>query len=630
MCGLTGYWMGGGGEASGFEEQVARMAGTLVHRGPDDSGTWVDAECGIALGFRRLAILDLTPAGHQPMHSGSARYVIVFNGEIYNFAELREELEALGHKFRGTSDTEVMLAAIEQWGIERATRRFAGMFAFALWDRKERSLSLVRDRSGEKPLYYGWAGQTFLFGSELKALRAHRDFRAEVDRGALTLFLRHGAVPAPYTIYKGIRQLPPGCIVHITAPASGAACPQPYWSLRDVVEKGAREPFAGSSGEATDRLDALLRDVVRLRMIADVPLGAFLSGGIDSSTVVSLMQAQSSRPVRTFSIGFEEAGFDEAPHAKAVATHLGTEHTEMYVTSAQAQAVIPGLPEIYDEPFADSSQIPTLILSQLTRRSVTVSLSGDGGDELFAGYNRYPETERLWRKLRRIPARLRLGIGTCMRALGKGSRVGRRLHHLSDVFEAKTPEALYRRMLSHWKTPAAVVIGGFEPSTIFTEPARWPPASDLTGRMQFFDSSNYLPDDIFTKVDRASMAVSLEARVPLVDHGVVEFAWSLPRSLKVRGERGKWILREVLNRYVPAALVERPKMGFGVPIGAWLRGPLRDWAGALLDERRLREEGYFHPTPVREKWTEHLGGKHNWEYYLWNVLMFQAWLERWG
>ena len=437
-------------------------------------------------------------------------------------------------------------------------------------------------------------------------------------------------MPAPYCIYKGLRQLPPASIVRLTAPDLQTAAPEPYWSLREVAERGARAPFAASPEEATGQLDTLLREAVRLRMIADVPLGAFLSGGIDSSTVVALMQAQSSRPVRTFSIGFEESGFDEAPHARAVAQHLGTEHTELYVTGGQAQAVIPQLAEIYDEPFADSSQIPTFLLSQLTRKSVTVSLSGDGGDELFAGYERYAETEDYWRKLSRVPAILRRGISGGMRLPGQGSRLGRRLRNYADVVRIETPEALYTRFLSHWKSPAEVVIGGFEPPTVFTEPSRWPAGGGLLERMQFMDSVSYLPEDIFTKVDRASMAVSLEARMPLLDHHVVEFAWTLPRALKIRGAQGKWILREVLHRYVPRALLDRPKMGFSVPTGAWLRGPLRDWAETLLEERRLRDEGYFRPEPIREKWSEHLRGESNGEYYLWDVLMFQAWLERWG
>lgn len=612
-----------------LEEQIGRMTGTLVHRGPDDSGTWIDAECGVALGFRRLAILDLTPTGHQPMASASGRYVMVFNGEVYNFAELRTELAERGDRFRGGSDTEVMLAAIEAWGVEAATQRFVGMFAIALWDRQERQLTLVRDRLGKQPLYYGWAGTTFLFGSELKALRAHRACGADINRGALSLFLRQGFVPAPYSIYQGLLQLPPGCILRITAPDALPAAPQPYWSLRAIAERGAREPFAGSDREATDRLEALLRDAVRLRMVADVPLGAFLSGGVDSSTVVALMQAQSARPVQTFTIGFAESQYDEAPHAKEVARHLGTAHTELYVTPEHARDVIPRLPEIYDEPFADISQIPTFLLAQLARRHVTVSLSGDGGDELFAGYERYAGTERYWQRLSRIPRTVRNLIGHGMQSAGTGWRLGRLLARRADLLRLGTPEEFYLRNSSQWKTPADVVIGGSEPPTVFTDPARWPAGGGLTERMQFLDASSYLSDDIFTKVDRASMAVSLETRVPLTDHRVVEFAWSLPRRLKVRDGQGKWILREVLDRFVPRALVARPKMGFGVPMGAWLRGPLRDWAEALLAERRLRDEGCFHPAPIRDKWREHLSGESDSEYYLWNVLMFQAWLEKW-
>ena len=461
-------------------------------------------------------------------------------------------------------------------------------------------------------------------------MRAHPDSKADVDRGALSLFLRQCYVPAPYSIYKGIMSLPPGCTVRIESPAVRSGTPQPYWSLREVAERGAREPFTGSDAEATDRLDALLQDAVRLRMIADVPLGAFLSGGVDSSTIVALMQAQSTRPVKTFSIGFAESGYDEAQHAKAVAKHLGTDHKELYVTPSHAQAVIPRLAEIYDEPFADMSQIPTFLVSQLARQSVTVSLSGDGGDELFAGYNRYFETESYWKKISLIPAPFRRLIGSAMNAAPAGSRFGRRLRSRSEVFRAKTPEELYLRGVSQWRALSEIVIDGSVPPTVFTEPSRWPAGCGMIDRLQFMDSVSYLPDDIFTKVDRASMAVSLEVRVPLTDHRVVEFGWSLPQRLKLRGSQGKWVLREVLHRYVPRALVERPKMGFSVPVGKWLCGPLRDWGEALLDESRLRNEGYFHPGPIRQKWNEHLAGTRNWEYDLWNVLMFQAWLEKWG
>jgi asparagine synthase (glutamine-hydrolysing) len=625
------------------------MADTMVSRGPDDSATWADGAAGVALGFRRLAIVDLSPAGRQPMRSASGRYVIAFNGEVYNFGELRAELEPLGHRFRGHSDTEVMLAAVEQWGLDAAVRRFVGMFAFALWDARERRLALVRDRLGIKPLYYGRAGDTLVFASEPKALRAHPDFRAEVDRGALTLFLRHGYVPAPYSIYRGVRQLTPGCTLTVGADDADYPAPVPYWSARAVAEDGVANPFAGTEAEAEERLDALLREAVKLRMIADVPLGAFLSGGIDSSTVVALMQAQSGQRVKTFSIGFREALYDEAPHARAVARHLGTEHTELYVTPREAQAVIPGLPDIYDEPFADSSQIPTFLVSRLTRERVTVSLSGDGGDELFGGYPRYFTANAIWGKVGWMPAWMRRGALKGLRSVpvplydrwlgwltpltarfGSRGPVGDKLHKLAEVLETAGPELLYHRLISHWKSPADLVLGGHEPPTVLTDRGRWPKFADFTRRMMYFDTVSYLPDDIFTKVDRASMAISLEARVPLLDHRVVEFAWRLPLSLNVRKGQGKWLLRQVLHRYVPRELVERPKMGFGVPIDSWLRGPLCDWAEGLLDEGRLRREGFLDPAPIRARWAEHLSGLRNWSYYLWDVLMFQAWLDRWG
>jgi asparagine synthase (glutamine-hydrolysing) len=625
------------------------MADTMTFRGPDDSATWADGPAGVALGFRRLAIMDLSPAGRQPMRSASGRYVIVFNGEVYNAGELRADLEPLGHRFQGHSDTEVMLAAVEQWGLEAAVRRFVGMFAFALWDARERRLALVRDRLGIKPLYYGRAGDTLVFASEPKALRAHPDFRAEVDRGALALFLRYSYVPAPYSIYRGVRQLTPGCILTVGADDAEYLPPIPFWSAREVAEEGVANPFAGTVAEAEERLDALLREAIKLRMIADVPLGAFLSGGIDSSTVVALMQAQSSQRVKTFSIGFRETAYDEAPHARAVAEHLGTDHTELYVTPEEARAVIPRLPEIYDEPFADSSQIPTFLVSRLTRERVTVSLSGDGGDELFGGYHRYFTANAIWGKVGWMPGWVRRGAGRGFRSVpapvydrwlgwlgpltarfGRRGAVGDKVHKLAEVLETPAPETLYHRLVSHWKSPAELVIGGHEPPTVLTDPGRWPKFADFTRRMMYFDTVGYLPDDIFTKLDRASMAVSLEARVPLLDHRVVEFAWRLPLGMKVRGGRGKWLLRRVLDRYVPRELVERPKMGFGVPIDSWLRGPLCDWAEGLLGEGRLRREGFLDPAPIRARWAEHRAGLRNWSYYLWDVLMFQAWLERWG
>jgi asparagine synthase (glutamine-hydrolysing) len=641
MCGITGFFDNTQStSADSLARTVTRMSDRIRHRGPDDSGAWVDAEAGIALGFRRLAILDLSPTGHQPMQSADERFVMVFNGEIYNFASLRDELASLGHSFRGTSDTEIMLAAIRQWGLLPAVQRFNGMFAFALWDKREHTLSLVRDRLGIKPLYYGWAGKTLLFGSELKTLRAHPDFQGEINRDALTLFLRHNYIPAPHTIYRGYSKLLPASILTIQPDRQpGEETAKIYWSARDTVVNGLAQPFAGDENEAIDTLENLLTDSIGLRMIADVPLGAFLSGGVDSSTVVALMQKQSSRPVRTFTIGFNEAGFDEAQHAKAVARHLGTDHTELYVTPEEARAVIPRLPSLYDEPFADSSQIPTFLVSELARRHVTVSLSGDGGDELFGGYNRYFWTMRLWNSIGWLPASLRHTVArgmtlftpeTWSKLLGRSNypNPGDKVHKLSEIMAAPNPEAIFLDLVSHWKKPEEVVINGSEPATPLTDRAQWINARTLAERMMFLDLVTYLPDDILAKVDRASMGTSLEARAPFLDdHETVEFAWKLPLNLKIRNGQGKWILRQVLYRHVPREMIERPKMGFGVPIDSWLRGPLKEWSETLLDESRLKREGYFNPAPIRQKWQEHLSGARNWQYYLWDILMFQAWLE---
>lgn len=627
MCGWAGFFKPAGLSSHEGTFTVRQMATTLAHRGPDDEGIWDDPQTGIALGFRRLAIVDLSAEGHQPMHSASGRYVMLFNGEVYNFAELRAELEALGHSFRGHSDTEVMLAAIEQWGVERAVQRFVGMFAIALWDRSERALTLLRDRLGIKPLYYGWMGGTLLFGSELKALRAHPAFQMDVNRDALTSYLRYGYVLSPATIYRGINQLRPGSLVTFSASERDAQ-PRAFWSAAQVAARGAADPFRGSDAEAIEQLDVLLREAVRLRMIADVPLGAFLSGGVDSSSVVALMQAQSAHPVKTFSIGFHEAEYDEAQYARAVAAHLGTDHTELYLSAAHAQAVIPRLPTMYDEPFADPSQIPTFLVSELTRRHVTVSLSGDGGDELFAGYERYFRAERTWQRLGWIPHQLRAVLGGSAAALQSQSRLrapalgSRRLAQMRAI---GTPDQVYHYVRSQWKDPAAVVIGGHEQESV-----RGASLPDFFARMMLHDTLTYLPDDILTKLDRASMAVSLEARVPLLDHRVVEFAWQLPLALKVRNGERKWILRQVLNRYVPRQLIDRPKMGFAVPLNQWLRGPLRAWGEALIDARRLRDEGFFHAAPIRAAWDEHQSGKRDNSFYLWDVLMFQAWFEHWG
>lgn len=644
MCGIAGFWafdrVGGDPEAT-----LRRMAASLRHRGPDDEGTWWDADAGIGFAHRRLAIIDLSPGGRQPMVSASGRYVIIYNGEVYNFPDLRRELESKGVAFRGGSDTEVMLAEIECRGLDAAVQRFAGMFAFALFDRQTRTLSLVRDRLGEKPLYYGWADRTLLFGSELKALRTHPQWRGDIDRDSIASFLRFNCIPAPHSIYRDVHKVSPGSILTFSAAAPKSEPREAiYWSARQVVEKGTGSPRVGTEAELADQLDAVLRPIVRREMLADVPLGAFLSGGIDSSLVVALMQAQSDRPVRTFTIGFHEPAYNEAEHAKAVARHLGTDHTELYVTPAQALAVVPLLPALYDEPFADSSQIPTFLVSQLARQHVTVSLSGDGGDELFGGYDRYFVGDQLRRWLRPVPRIARRGLAHALRSwspqqwdrgLGRarvasalGQKVtGDRLHKLASVLAADSDRAMYRDLMSHWRDAEHVTIGAAERTTVLNDPTQWPAVNALLPWMMAVDLVSYLPDDILVKVDRASMGVSLESRAPFLDHAVAEFAWALPLNAKVRGGQGKRILRTLLDRYVPRALVERPKMGFGVPLDRWLCGPLREWAAALLEPARLRREGYFRHAAVTLKWDEHQSGTRNWQYLLWDVLMFQAWLE---
>jgi asparagine synthase (glutamine-hydrolysing) len=628
------------------------MAGTIVSRGPDDAGYWSDTDRRIGLGHRRLSIIDPSSAGHQPMQSASSRYAIVFNGEIYNHLLLRQALEIAGQAptWRGHSDTETLLAGFDAWGIQGTVVRAIGMFAFAVWDMQAGRLLLGRDRIGEKPLYYGWQGRgndaVFLFGSELKALRVHPAFENTINRGALSLQLRHNYIPAPYSIYDGIAKLPSGSLLVVSLQQ-----PEPkvwsYWSGVQMAESGVANPFTGSADQAVDMLEDLLRDAVRQQMVADVPLGAFLSGGVDSSTVVALMQMQSSRPVKTFTIGFHEDEYNEAVHAKAVAKHLGTEHTELYVTAEQAMAVIPRLPTLYDEPFSDSSQIPTFLVSQLAKQHVTVSLSGDAGDELFCGYNRYHLTASHWNKVASAPMALRRMAAKVLTSISPQSwnrmagvvngllprslpfaNMGDKVHRGAGALASKSLDALYLNLVSHWHDPASVVICGYEPSTLLAGETPHLAGLDDIQRMMALDMLTYLPDDILTKVDRAAMGVSLETRVPFLDHRVVELAWSLPQSMKLRDGQTKWALRQVLYRHVPKALIERPKMGFGVPIGAWLRGPLRDWAESLLDEARLRNEGFFHPPQIRSKWKEHLSGERNWQYQLWDVLMFQAWLEK--
>jgi len=577
------------------------------------------------------------------MVSASGRYVMIFNGEVYNFQDIRRPLELEGVRFRGTSDTEVMLAAIERHGLRKAVQSFAGQFALALFDRQEHTLSLVRDRLGEKPLYYGTLGGTLLFGSELKALRSHPAWRGEIDRGVLSLFLRHNYVPAPYSIYQNVSKVLPGTILTFRSPTSEPAA-EAYWSARAMVETAATAPHSIDEDQAVDELDRLLRVVVKREMISDVPLGAFLSGGIDSSLIVALMQAQSNRPVRTFTIGFAEPSYNEAEHARRVAAHLGTDHTELCVSSADLLAVVPQLPQLYDEPFADSSQVPTFVVARLARQHVTVALSGDGGDELFGGYDRYRVGDRLRRWRRMVPRPIRSGVARLIESVSPTtwdhvlerlgvqptrarSFSGERLHKLAGILGAQSDRGAYRDVMSYWPDPESVVLGGREPPTVLSQPSAWPDLEGLLPWMMYVDLQTYLPDDILVKVDRASMGVSLESRAPYLDQSVVEFAWGLPLAAKVNGGRGKKILRKLLSRYVPPALFDRPKMGFGVPLDTWFRGPLREWAESLIEETRLRREGYFDPRPIASKWEQHQDGRANWHHHLWAILMFQAWLE---
>lgn len=643
MCGLVGVL-----SLANFGstvEALPAMAEAILHRGPDAGGIWSDPGTGIALAHRRLSIVDLSPEGAQPMHSANERYVLSYNGEIYNHNELRAELDSLGvrNQWRGHSDTETLLAAICHWGLKGALEKSIGMFAIALWDRETKSLFLARDRMGEKPLYFGWQGRHFLFGSELASLRRHPAFDAQLDPSSIALMMRHNYIPAPHSVYKGIGKLPPGTILEVCA-ANPDLRPQPFWSLSGAVAQGKSNPFTGSPEEAVDALEALLMDSIGKQMKADVPLGGFLSGGIDSSTVVALMQAQSARPIQTFTIGFDEMGYNEAVHAKNVAQHLGTDHTELYITQQDLLRVIPKLPAIFSEPFSDSSQIPTFMVSQLARKHVTVSLSGDGGDELFGGYSRYFTVQSHLQKLGKLPAPLRRAAAGSIRTLSPDQwnrlgwmagkiapryfmkrNLGNMAHKLAIALSGLDSDTVYLQALSHWRSEDQLMPGVAEHATSITQPPSLPNL-DPFERMMALDTVSYLPDDILCKVDRATMAVSLEGRIPMLDHRVVEFAWSLPLSHKVRGGVGKWPLRQVLQRHVPQEIIDRPKMGFGVPIGAWLRGPLRDWAENLLDERRLREQGLFNPQILRGRWQEHLDGK-NWQYHIWDVLMVQAWID---
>jgi len=657
MCGIAGFLDPKAATAAPAMREIARaMADTLRHRGPDAEQSWADEEAGVAFGFRRLSIIDLTPSGHQPMRSADGRYVVMHNGEIYNYPALRARLEQEGATaWRGSSDTEVLVTAIARWGVDAALEAANGMFALAVWDRKARRLTLARDRMGEKPLYYGWsagggAGSVLLFGSELKALAAHPSWDRPISRGAVDLMLRHDYVPGPHAIFEGIWKLPPGHSVALSWAEMAAGAlpdPEPYWPAAEAALGAAAAPFAGSEAEAAEQLDALLREAVAMRLVADVPVGAFLSGGIDSSSVVGIAQAVSDRPVNSFTIGFEDPRFDEAPRAAAVAAQLGTNHTELYAGATEALACVADLPAAYDEPFADVSQIPTLLLSRLTRQHVTVGLTGDGGDELFAGYPRYGRLAREWgrsaalpRPLKEAAARLAralpvaaidgaLGWTTAVAGRRRRGRPGAKARRRLERAACDDPMALYRGYLRRWRDVPALVPGAPMLDTVFEREAGLNALGDPVDRAMVLDALGYLPDDLLVKVDRASMAASLEARAPLLDHRIVEFAWSLPRRFKLGEGGSKILLRRVLAKYVPPALTERPKSGFDPPLAEWLRGELRDWAEALIAPDRLAREGWIAPDPVARRWREHQTGGRNRRQELWNVLTFQAWLEWW-
>lgn len=617
-----------------LQQTVRRMSGAITHRGPDAEGVFVDPATQVALGFRRLAIRDLTAAGHQPMESASQRYVIAFNGEIYNSEEVRAQLQSeVGSiAFRGHSDTEVLLAGIDHWGLEATIQRCVGMFAIALWDRHQQKLSLCRDRFGEKPLYYGFGRGTFLFGSELKGLRQHPSFDDKIDRHALALYLRHNYMPAPHSIFQQIKKLTPGTIVTFDLPQlknRKFAEPRPYWSFLDTLQAGQANPFTGSMDEAVNQLETILQRTIDEQMISDVPLGAFLSGGLDSSLVVALMQSRQTQRVRSFSIGFHEKEFDEAPHAKAVARHLGTEHTELYVTPQDALDVVPLLPAMFDEPFADSSQIPTYLVAKMARQQVTVSLSGDAGDEVFGGYSRYVRGLQ-FAQLEKVPGVLRSGAAWMLQQVpgvqSAGSRsLMRRVYWAAELLGAKSFESAYRLLVSAWRDPLLAVDTDAVASSAFEDLPRRMQGMDPLRRMMALDTLTYLPDDIMVKVDRATMAVSLEARAPFLDHRVSEFACRLPHAHLMQSGQGKMVLRKLLAKYVPTSLTDRPKQGFGIPVDRWVRGPLLDWAESLLDPKLLADQGLFHTGHIRQVWEEHKSGRANRITQLWPILMFQAW-----
>ncbi|OHU90676.1 MULTISPECIES: asparagine synthase (glutamine-hydrolyzing) [Pseudoalteromonas] len=648
MCGFSGFY-DSSHQLNDYEQQLQRMGEAIIHRGPDDGGIWFDQQVGLGFSHRRLAIVDLSSSGHQPMASQAGRFVIAFNGEIYNHIELREELgtQVDGIQWRGHSDTETLLACIEAWGFKETLVKATGMFAIALWDKQTRTLSLARDRVGEKPLYYGWHNDCLIFGSELKALTQHRLFHKAIDKNALTLLLRHNYIPAPYCIWKNTQKLLPGTILTVDLQTNECHS-EAYWSIKETLEQASRKQQQKSDEAAIDELEAVLSGAIAKQMVADVPLGAFLSGGIDSSVIVALMQAQSKTPIKTFSIGFHEKKYNEAEHAKAVANHIGTDHTELYVSAEDALEVVPKLATMYDEPFADSSGIPTYLVSKMAKEKVTVSLSGDAGDEIFCGYNRYVLTHGMWSKIKYIPVPLRKLAAKTLTALAPATwdklghflekilpgkipaYFGDKIHKGAGVLSLPSIEHLYKNLVSLWHDPSSVVLGAKEPETVVSDLRFRPKLNSHIEGMMGTDMMSYLPDDILVKVDRAAMAVSLETRVPFLDHHLIEHAWQIPMNQKIRNGKGKWVLREVLYRHVPKKLIERPKMGFGIPLEDWLRGPLKPWAEELLARERLLKEKIFCPQQIAKKWEEHQSGKRNWSYHLWTVLMFQAWLTEQG
>ncbi|MEP3475811.1 MAG: asparagine synthase (glutamine-hydrolyzing) [Hyphomicrobiales bacterium] len=651
MCGIAGF-LSENFESS-FEDNLNQMAGTLHHRGPDDQGQWSDTNSGIGLCHTRLSILDLSAAGHQPMSSASGRYTLVYNGEIYNHITLRNKLESEEKiiQWRGTSDTETLLACFEKWGMKQTLEKIRGMFAIALWDNLEKKLYLARDRYGEKPLYYGWQKDTFLFGSELKAIKKHPSFQGKINRDALNLFIKYSYIQAPYSIYEGIHKLEPGTFLCLEVDnklksKNRDVKAEIYWSLEETSKCALNHIQSLDETKAIKQLDELLSNVIEEQMISDVPLGSFLSGGIDSSTITAIMQAQSERPVETFTIGFNEQDYDEAKCAKAISNHLGTRHEEFYVSPQEALDVIPLLPSLYDEPFADISQIPTYLLSKLTKQRVTVALSGDGGDEIFGGYNRYIGVEKIWNLIKNLPSPFRKTIKKSFFSLASeksNNKLTEMMEFLPDRFQlslasdkinkvmnsidAKNKEDIFLRVLKSTEETENLVLKGREPKIILDEKDTWPEFEDFEHQMMYLDAMTYLPNDILVKVDRAAMGVSLETRVPFLDPRVTEFAWGLPLNMKIRDGKGKWILNQLLSKYIPAELLNRPKMGFSVPLEEWLRGPLKVWAEEMLSEKRLNSEGFFNTDEIRKKWLEHRSGKRDWSKLLWNILMFQAWLD---